>query len=108
MSSQANTRKLLANVIHQMPTQRYLTYIRSSQWERVRNEHLFLCDYWCEICKKAKACQVHHWTYENLGHENPQDLCAVCIRCHWSIHRNVMPAPANDNQQMAFTFEEKG
>jgi len=108
MSSQTNTRKLLANVIHKMPTKRYLTYIRSKQWEIIRNEHLFRCDYWCEICNKAAACQVHHWSYENLGNENPQDLCAVCVKCHWSLHRNVMPAPANDNQQFVFTFEEKG
>lgn len=105
MSSQANTRKLLANVIHNMPSKRYLAYIRSPQWERVRNEHLFRCDYQCEICKRAKACQVHHWTYLRLGNELPQDLCAVCVRCHHAIHCSVAPA-ANDNQQLALNFEK--
>ncbi len=108
MSSAANTCKLLASVIHTSPSKRYLHYIRSPQWTARRREHLELCDHWCEICRKAPAIQVHHWTYENLGNENPQDLCAVCVHCHWRIHRAVMPPrAANDNKQLIFTFEEK-
>jgi hypothetical protein len=109
MTSTANTCKLLASVIHTTPSKRYLTYIISPQWTARRREHLELCDHWCEICQKQAAVQVHHWTYENLGNENSQDLCAVCVHCHWRIHRAVMPPrAANDNQQLTFTFEEAG
>jgi hypothetical protein len=107
MWSIATTRKLLASVIHRQPSKRYLAYIRSPQWTRVRNEHLFRCDYLCEICRRAKACQVHHWTYARLGYELPQDLCAVCVACHHDIHCSVPPA-ANDNQQISFRFEQPG
>lgn len=108
MSSVANTCKLLANVIHANPSKRYLSYIFSPQWDARRREHLELCDHWCEICHTRRAIQVHHWTYENLGREHPQELCAVCVRCHWQIHRAVMPPPANNNEQLIFTFEETG
>jgi len=108
MSSATNTAKLLAEVIHRMPTKRYLSYIFSREWAARRREHLALCDHWCEICHQRPAVQVHHWTYENLGRENPQDLCAICVRCHWRIHRAVMPLRhANDNDQLIMTFEEK-
>jgi hypothetical protein len=106
MSSHVNTCKLLANVIHTTPSKKYLSYIFSPQWAARRREHLAQCDYWCEICNQRPAIQVHHWTYERLGHENAQDLCAVCVRCHWRIHRSVMPVPANDNKQMTFTFDD--
>lgn len=92
----------LANVIHKMPSKRYLTYMRSAQWKRVRDEHLQRCDRWCEICHKARACQVHHWSYARLGCEHPLDLCAVCVTCHHRIHCSVLPV-ANDNQ-LSFEF----
>src|SRR5262245_6493229 len=88
--------KKLAAIIAMMPSKRYLAYMRSPQWERTRNEHLFRCDYLCEICKRRKAMQVHHWNYARLGYELPQDLCAVCVWCHHDIHCAVMPA--NDNE----------
>lgn len=88
----------MASVIRKVPSKRYLSYLRSKQWERVRNEHLFRCDYRCEICRERKAMQVHHWTYARLGFERPTDLCAVCVRCHHDIHCSVLDDPANDNQ----------
>ena len=97
--SQQNRLKLLANAIYKKPSKRYLTYIFSPQWDARRREHLELMDYWCEICNSAPARQCHHWTYERLGNEWPQDLCAVCVRCHHKLHMLVMPPPANDNQQ---------
>ena len=91
------TVKGLVRAITRQPSKRYLAYLRSPQWERVRNEHLFRCDYICEICRLAKACQVHHTTYVRLGYEFPQDLCAVCVKCHHNIHTSIFE-PANDNQ----------
>src|SRR4030095_5183060 len=89
----------LARVIRAMPSKRYLAYIVSEQWRRTRNEHLSKVDWMCEICHKAKACQVHHWTYIRLGYEAPGDLCAVCVTCHHRIHCMV-PEAANDNEQL--------
>jgi hypothetical protein len=90
--------KKLANVIYKQPKVRYLNYIRSAQWERTRNEHLFRCDYLCELCRQRRAIQVHHWSYARLGYEHPLDLCAVCVRCHHLIHCSVLPVGANENE----------
>lgn len=105
--AQINKLKLLANVIYKMPTMRYLAYIRSKKWEARRREYLESMDYVCEIDNINRACQVHHWTYANLGNEPDYDLCAVCVRCHHKLHRLVMPPAANDNikQYELFTKE---
>ncbi len=97
-----NSVKSVANAITRMPSRKYLAYMRSDQWKRVRDEHLERCDRWCEICHNAKATQVHHTTYVRLGWEYPQDLCAVCVKCHHDIHTSIFK-PANDNQ-MTFLF----
>ena len=91
----------LAKAIRRMPSKRYLAYIRSPQWTRVRNEHLARCHHICEICYQAKACQVHHWTYVRLGYESPSDLCAVCVPCHHKLHSKLVPPAANDNKQLS-------
>src|SRR5262245_15486055 len=78
-------------------SRRYLDYLQSPLWQRRRRQHLESVDYWCEICRKAKACQVHHWIYGPLdGNEPPEHLCAVCVSCHHRIHLLV---PENDNEQ---------
>ena len=101
--------KSLANVISKkMPGKRYLAYMLSPQWARIRREHLERCDYRCEICHKAKACQVHHWTYVRLGYELSRDLCAVCVQCHHDIHCSILPVAANDNQLLLPLQEETG
>jgi hypothetical protein len=97
--------KNLAGAIRKMPTRRYVDYIRSKQWARVRTEHLERCGHRCEICHTGKACQVHHWTYVRLGFEHPLDLCAVCVSCHHRLHCSLVPA--NDNQ-LSFTFTRAG
>ncbi len=98
----------LAYAIRGMPSKRYLDYMRSPQWKQTREQHLESCDRWCQICYKAPAVQVHHWTYRRLGYELPQDLCAVCVRCHHEIHCSVY-VPANDNiDQLALPLEESG
>ena len=96
----------LANTIFKQPRVRYLAYLASPRWQQIRREHLEFADYWCELCKKERACQVHHWTYVRLGYEHPNDLSAVCVTCHHRIHCAVMPEPANDNQLLLFDQED--
>lgn len=36
----------------------------------------------CEGCGKARATQVHHKTYRNLGDEFLFELVALCDACH--------------------------
>lgn len=98
----------LADAIHRQPSKRYLTYMRSPQWQIRRREHLESAEGWCEVCKKAKACQVHHFTYVRLGYESPEDLCAVCVECHHRLHTSILGPPANDNEaQLVLDFKKK-
>jgi hypothetical protein len=92
-----NQIRTLAKVIRKMPTKRYQDYMRSPNWKYTRREHFERVGYICEICRTARACQCHHWTYARLGFELPQDLCAVCVTCHHRIHCSIYE-PANDNQ----------
>jgi hypothetical protein len=88
----------LAKALRKMPTKRYTDYLRSVNWQKIRQEHLERVNFLCEICRRARAMQVHHWTYVRLGYERPTDLCAVCVRCHHVLHCMVEPIAANDNQ----------
>lgn len=44
--------------------------------ERLNRDHSL-----CVFCKEP-AHDVHHVTYENAGHETPEDLRSVCRLCH--------------------------
>jgi 5-methylcytosine-specific restriction endonuclease McrA len=47
----------------------------------------------CRICAATSALEVHHNTYERLGHERPADLIVLCRSCHKLFH---------DNSRLAF------
>lgn len=46
------------------------------------------------------ATEVHHLTYERVGHERPEDVIGVCADCHRALHNRPakLPRPANDNK----------
>jgi 5-methylcytosine-specific restriction endonuclease McrA len=75
----------------------YYDYIRSLAWRIRRLEYLRRVGWRCERCYVGKAIIVHHLGYECLGHEQPQDLMALCHRCHSEMH-TWPPRAANDNQ----------
>jgi CRISPR system Cascade subunit CasD len=55
---------------------------RASQPDRDAMRHRLLTDhYLCVFCS-APAEEVHHWTYENYGHETDGDLRSLCRICH--------------------------
>jgi len=55
---------------------------RASQPDRDAMRHRLLTDhYLCVFCG-APAEEVHHWTYENYGHETDGDLRSLCRMCH--------------------------
>lgn len=62
-------------------TPEYTAYLQSPAWQRVRARVLDRAKGRCETCGKP-ATQVHHLTYERLGHEYMSDLLAVCEPCH--------------------------
>ena len=70
----------------------YNQYITSAAWEAKKEERKKVDGYRCVCCGRSeehtrRGLQVHHITYERLGHENVYtDLCTVCGSCHKKIH----------------------
>jgi len=53
----------------------------SPQWEAARASRLTLDHGLCVFCK-SPAVEVHHASYENVGHETDADLRSLCKICH--------------------------
>ncbi len=75
-----------------MQSEFYTQYIKSDAWEAKKEERKKIDGYRCVCCGRSedhtrRGLQVHHITYERLGHENVYtDLCTVCGSCHKKIH----------------------
>lgn len=67
-------------------TVNYYDYLKSPQWQTVRDAALKRANYQCEKCKSAKNLEVHHITYKRLGYELPEDLIVLCKDCHENVH----------------------
>jgi 5-methylcytosine-specific restriction endonuclease McrA len=62
----------------------YEDYIRSAKWRQLRWAAMDRSGRCCERCQADLAVEVHHLTYERLGHERADDLEALCESCHRS------------------------
>ena len=73
----------------------YDEYMGSPEWaarrrrwygdERRSNEGLVHCGVCQRVC--GHDSQLHHLTYDRLGHEEHEDLIALCKRCHYRVER---------------------
>ena len=62
-------------------------YYRSAHWRGIL-EAVLAARPICELCRHAKATQVHHVHYGTLFNEDQRaDLVSVCGRCHRKISR---------------------
>ena len=64
----------------------YLAYLQSQSWRVTRNRALRMARYRCQRCQAKQRLQVHHKTYERLGHELDSDLEVLCEVCHNEHH----------------------
>jgi hypothetical protein len=79
----------------------YADYLKSEDWKRRRQRALYLAQNRCQspLCKQgylramtdeelpdSYRLEVHHLTYERLGHERPDDLIVLCRMCHCEQH----------------------
>jgi hypothetical protein len=64
----------------------YGRYLRSETWAGRRAEVLERARGRCERCGEGAPVEVHHLTYERLGHERLEDLAALCAVCHRGAH----------------------
>ena len=70
-----------------MTAEEYQEYLNSSHWKEVSAQCREEYDNRCAICGSTEKLNVHHWTYERLGEEYPEDLVCLCQACHERVHR---------------------
>lgn len=71
---------------------KYLDYLRSDEWAKIRVEMLTKFNFTCNRCgdkKHRSQLHVHHKNYDRLFNENPDDLELLCVSCHNSEHKTV-------------------
>jgi 5-methylcytosine-specific restriction endonuclease McrA len=64
----------------------YERYLASDQWREKRRQVLSRDRGLCQFCSNARATEVHHKTYANVGKEPLDDLTSVCRECHERYH----------------------
>ena len=72
----------------------YSEYLESDHWRWIRAKIRRRARGWCERCKVNRRDDIHHLTYERVGHELLTDLIGVCSYCHEYIHGNRVIDPA--------------
>ena len=64
-------------------TREYLDYIASNEWRQRKLKIIKQRGYRCEACGGADGpLELHHMTYDRLGHECDDDLKLLCVPCH--------------------------
>lgn len=74
-----------------MTKEQYQEYLKSEEWKEKANviRRLKYNHPKCELCGKGETqLDVHHISYENVLHEFPHELVALCHDCHMKVHEN--------------------
>lgn len=66
----------------------YKDYIKSDVWKARRLRAIALAENHCQVCHAEARLDVHHNTYERLGHERDADLVVLCRGCHDLFHND--------------------
>jgi hypothetical protein len=65
---------------------RYHSHLQSDYWHALRQKALRRDKWLCQGCLECAAEEIHHLTYERLGHELLCDVVSLCIDCHRRCH----------------------
>jgi hypothetical protein len=67
----------------------YAEYLKSPVWKYrarcVRERWGFRC----ALCNATEPTEVHHRTYDRLGHEGEYDCLPLCAECHTRHHATM-------------------
>jgi ribosome-binding protein aMBF1 (putative translation factor) len=66
----------------------YSEYLKTEGWKTRRTAAIKRAGHACQVCKSPERLEVHHNTYERLGHELAADLIVLCRNCHQTFHDN--------------------
>lgn len=84
----------------------YSDYIQSESWKLKRRERIELDKFQCKLCGSAINLQVHHISYEHLGHEPMDDLVTLCFGCHQWVHKWDLKVYKPDDGSPWYDIEE--
>ncbi len=65
---------------------KYKKYLLSNEWAQLKIDLFEYRGKECEKCGETKYLQVHHLSYKNIFHEEPEDLMILCKSCHKKEH----------------------
>ncbi len=65
----------------------YKRYLRSNAWAMRKNAYYKRFNRQCAACGSSKRIQLHHVSYDQLGHEPDQDLVPLCHKDHRNAHQ---------------------
>lgn len=93
----------------------YAAYMTSDQWVSVREAALLRAQGECQRCHAWNCTlEVHHLTYDRLGHEASEDLQVLCHKCHeiadverWGRDRYGEDLPPFDLLQIEYQGRRK-
>ena len=68
---------------------RYRLYLKSPEWQEIRQQILRFWDYKCATCYSEYDLHVHHRTYKRVGNEELNDLIVLCENCHAKFHETL-------------------
>lgn len=66
----------------------YSEYLKTAHWQLRRERALDRAGHHCQVCHAIELLEVHHNTYERLGHERDADLVVLCRNCHQLFHND--------------------
>lgn len=69
-------------------SERYREYLLSVDWQQRRKRWLEFWESSCCVCNSTSHVDVHHRTYERLGHESLNDCVVLCRQCHDLFHHD--------------------
>ena len=70
-------------------SQFYRDYMQSAAWRTYRRQVLTRDKGRCRQCRRRGPVDVHHLTYERLGHERLADCITLCPTCHAARHSHM-------------------
>jgi hypothetical protein len=67
----------------------YEQYLQTPEWKRKRQLAMLRAQGICEGCREVEATDVHHYSYDDVGHEFIFQLVALCRKCHERLHGRI-------------------
>jgi len=60
---------------------------RSPYWRTLKRQRLHAAGWCCESCfRRTWPLDLHHVSYDRVGHESLDDVVVMCRRCHQIEH----------------------